>query len=280
MREMTFGEVIRNIRRQKGMTQEEVAEGICSVSSLSKMENGSQNPSSQKFQQIMERLGESGYSYARFFNEKDYERNRKKQMLLEALEFDRRDLAEELLWEFYREGTEDILEKQFLQGMQLFWQEKYLCPMKDYGKQCLEILQMTNLSFRPGGKAKEQPALSHMELLLLNNAGLGYFWEKQYPKAAEIFLQMYRMTKEMSHKETEWKKQKAAVCANLALVLMKLGRYQEAWDYLQRGMRCVECQGGVWLYLQMLYIRREWYLQMGEEHADQGRMTEVLLNGL
>ena len=47
MREMTFGEVIRNIRRQKGMTQEVEAEGICSVSSLSKMENGSQSPSSQ-----------------------------------------------------------------------------------------------------------------------------------------------------------------------------------------------------------------------------------------
>ena len=45
MDEITFGEVIRSIRKAKGMTQEEVAEGICSTSSLSKMENGSQVPS-------------------------------------------------------------------------------------------------------------------------------------------------------------------------------------------------------------------------------------------
>ena len=57
MDEITFGEVIRSIRKAKGMTQEEVAEGICSTSSLSKMENGSQVPSRQRFQKIMERLG-------------------------------------------------------------------------------------------------------------------------------------------------------------------------------------------------------------------------------
>ena len=34
MDEITFGEVIRSIRKAKGMTQEEVAEGICSTRSL------------------------------------------------------------------------------------------------------------------------------------------------------------------------------------------------------------------------------------------------------
>lgn len=98
MRELTFGEVIRGIRKAKGMTQEEVAEGICSASSLSKMENDSQVPSRQKFQKIMERLGETGYSYAYFFSIRDIEKQQMRRELMRALEFGRVEQAEELLW--------------------------------------------------------------------------------------------------------------------------------------------------------------------------------------
>lgn len=56
MREVIFGEEIRRVRLERGLTQERLSEGICSPSTLSRIENGSQVPSRRTFQLLMERL--------------------------------------------------------------------------------------------------------------------------------------------------------------------------------------------------------------------------------
>lgn len=64
MKEQSMGQMVRRIRVEQGMTQEVLADGICTTSYLSRVEHGSQIPSRQIYQSLMERLGESGYSYA------------------------------------------------------------------------------------------------------------------------------------------------------------------------------------------------------------------------
>ena len=139
MDEITFGEVIRSIRKAKGMTQEEVAEGICSTSSLSKMENGSQVPSRQRFQKIMERLGETGYSYAHFFSSGEAEREQYRREALEALEGGRVERAEELLlwWKKDADSEEDVMERQFWQTAELLWRRIYEAPGPGYLERCM-----------------------------------------------------------------------------------------------------------------------------------------------
>lgn len=62
MKEQSMGRILRRIRIEQGMTQEALVEGICTAGYLSRVENGSQIPSRQIYQLLMERLGESGYS--------------------------------------------------------------------------------------------------------------------------------------------------------------------------------------------------------------------------
>lgn len=53
-----ISDVIRGARIKNGMTQETLAFGICSVSTLSKIENGRRMPQMEIFEALMDRMGE------------------------------------------------------------------------------------------------------------------------------------------------------------------------------------------------------------------------------
>lgn len=73
MNTFKIGDVIRKTRLELGITQEQLSEGICSVSSLSKIENNSQVPTKANFDALMQRMGKSGEMYYAFVSERDYE---------------------------------------------------------------------------------------------------------------------------------------------------------------------------------------------------------------
>ncbi len=60
MRSNSLGEIIRSLRKQAGLSQEELADGICSPVSISRIENGTQMPSGNVLDKTMEaiRMGE------------------------------------------------------------------------------------------------------------------------------------------------------------------------------------------------------------------------------
>ena len=55
-----IGDLIKYERKAKGLSQEELSTGICSVSNLSRIESNEQAPTRQKLQAILERLGITG----------------------------------------------------------------------------------------------------------------------------------------------------------------------------------------------------------------------------
>lgn len=72
----SYGETIRNARKYYGMTQEELAYGICAVSSLSKIENGLQVPHYSTFEALMHKMGEKCDHFVYYMNERDLERRK------------------------------------------------------------------------------------------------------------------------------------------------------------------------------------------------------------
>jgi len=55
-----IGDLMKHERKAKGLSQEELSDGICSVSNLSRIESNEQAPTRQKMQAILERLGITG----------------------------------------------------------------------------------------------------------------------------------------------------------------------------------------------------------------------------
>lgn len=61
MRNNSLGTIIRSLRKQAGLSQEELADGICSSVSVSRIENGTQMPSGTVLEALLARLGTSTY---------------------------------------------------------------------------------------------------------------------------------------------------------------------------------------------------------------------------
>lgn len=68
-----IGEFIKEMRERRGYTQEELSFGICSASSLSRIETGMQNPSNQTLDALMERLGMENGMLAEFMSREEAE---------------------------------------------------------------------------------------------------------------------------------------------------------------------------------------------------------------
>ncbi len=66
-----IGEVIKRTRESLGITQMDLCDGICSVETLSKIENGKRKPNRANFQALMERLGKSGERYLPFVHSEE-----------------------------------------------------------------------------------------------------------------------------------------------------------------------------------------------------------------
>lgn len=54
-----FGSIIKKRREQLQCTQEDLADGICSVPTLSRIENGERMPSKSNLEMLLQRLGYS-----------------------------------------------------------------------------------------------------------------------------------------------------------------------------------------------------------------------------
>ncbi len=67
----TLGEIIYNLRKKAGLTQEALADGICSPISVSRIENGNQMPSGKVLEKLLERLGTGTYQLCNIYYENE-----------------------------------------------------------------------------------------------------------------------------------------------------------------------------------------------------------------
>lgn len=70
MEKYAIGEIIRHLRKEQNLTQEELADGICSSVTISRIESGTQMPSDRIINQLLERLGSDLYQTANTSREK------------------------------------------------------------------------------------------------------------------------------------------------------------------------------------------------------------------
>ena len=61
MQNNSLGDIIRSLRKKAHLSQEQLADGICSPVSISRIENGMQMPSGTVLEALLSRLGTSTY---------------------------------------------------------------------------------------------------------------------------------------------------------------------------------------------------------------------------
>ena len=73
MAKYAVGDYIYRVRKERGYTQEELAGGICSAGTLSKIENGSRTPSVSIYEALMQRLGEPASLFSVYLGKRELE---------------------------------------------------------------------------------------------------------------------------------------------------------------------------------------------------------------
>ena len=71
MDEFKLGTYIKKRRKELGMSQEELCEGLCAVSSLSRIENNQQDPSRRLTRDLLQRLGLPEDKFTAFWGQRD-----------------------------------------------------------------------------------------------------------------------------------------------------------------------------------------------------------------
>lgn len=109
------GQVIKRTRESLGMTQEELSDGICSVETLSRIENGKRAPNRANFEALMERMGKCGKKYIPYVHHRNMEVHRMLEKLRACILRRNYEEAENILDEMERcLNLEDPVNRQLI----------------------------------------------------------------------------------------------------------------------------------------------------------------------
>lgn len=182
--------IIKFYRNKVKMTQEELADGICSPVTLARYENGTLNPSDENFQKIMDKL--EGYSDTILFNvqtENLFFASIRDELLFlfERRKFDEAQFKIDKIKSKGILSTNYVENKQFIERIECnIFLEKGLMELNEYIQRVEELLRLSFPEYQ-SEYFVSKAVYTETELLLLNNIATAYGQINNFEVADRIF---------------------------------------------------------------------------------------------
>ncbi len=230
-----IGEYIKARRKELGITQEELAEGICEVATLSRIESGKRNPNPEHMRAILDRLGFVGAATLYFMD--------KKGIKLSQL---RSDIRVSLFANDYaRAGKILDDDKEFIFNLSLFDQQLFslVAILRRFqngeinsDELLSELERLIKVTHPKYSKTNLPKLLSYDEILILNHIAIQYFNNDNTDFSLKVFrhLKNYYDAK-MCDKEEAIRTQ-PMVLYNMSKVLRYAKKYDECISICQEGI--------------------------------------------
>lgn len=233
-----MGDVIRELRSRSHLTQEELAAGICSVSSVAKIEGGSQMPSGRVAEALLCKLGVVGCFFTGFSQADELQE-------LYSWEYTRRRA--------YREKAGDSLfEKQFFAYVRLLSQTH---ENTQHSLLLLELMQTLVMSMpltELYEECTERKTYTYLELYILNSIAVQHYHMESYDQATRVLERLLSYLQKWEQQGEAARCLYPVVCNNLAAVRLRSGLPQPARILCDAGIRkCIN--NGFLLPLPSLY---------------------------
>lgn len=268
----SVGGLIRRYRVEHRISQEELAEGICSVPTLSRIENGERLPSKANYDALMQRLGYSTEICDLYINDHEcdiHELRYKLRLSVSKRNFtEARQLLEQM--KLLREAQTDKLNKQFI-----LYMEENIKTEGAFTKESIRVfekaIRMTLINY--GKKRISQSLLTNDEIAILNNIAISYGMNGDGDKAIQMYYELkeYAETKFISHEEKM--KIYPFVLYNLTKELGQKERFEECINVCDYAM--VVLKGNmVSRMLGAIIYNKAWALKQWKEK--QGESTDYL----
>lgn len=124
MQKNSLGDTLRELRKQKGLSQEDLAEGICSPVSISRIENGNQIPSQPVLEALLEKLGTGLYQICNVYYRSEQQQARKKPRQSSTWEMRKTLTRHGMSLSIYNKTAPTILAADNFAG---WWRPRYGC---------------------------------------------------------------------------------------------------------------------------------------------------------
>lgn len=260
-----LGPIIRNRRIELGLSQEDLADGICSVPTLSRIENGERMPTKNNFEMLMQRLGYSAMSLDFFTDRQDFLIHELKFKIRQA--FMERDVA---LTDHLLSKYKNLIKDDSTIDQQFFALYRTLINMKQYsGEEALALFESAlRLTCPTYNESRIPHLLSYEEITLLNNIAICYDKLEMHYQAISVLrtLKAYYDTHIINSEEAM--RTQPMILYNLSKVLGRAGYYEECLgvcdESIHLAKRTSRCQ-----YLGEVLYNRAWALTMRNQEGDR-----------
>ncbi len=231
-----IGDMIYENRVARGYSQEELSFGICSTSSLSRIENNIQVPGKKLFDAIMQRLGVSESIYSAFISKEEMELVRLKQKLvwkLENFDFVGMDTLVEDMEARIHEWND--LDKQYL----LFVKANILKHNHEDAakvlKMLLDAIHITMPGFAKVGNIKKR-LLTFDEITILNGIALSYDDLGDATRALKLLMELKEYLESHKIDEEEKSQKYPLIIYNITRRLGACGHHADVFELCEEGI--------------------------------------------
>lgn len=255
-----MGDAIREMRRRLGYTQEELSFGVCTTGTLSRIENGKAIVSKQVFEALCDRMPGLHHAGVSLDTKLEMKRSKLCKKILLHLEHRNMSEAREAMQEY-----QQLMEEKnpFCRQFKLYTQAIYEAISGD-GKEVLhkleEAMQITMPDYESRLQEGEKRVLfTYDEIYILINIGIACAREEDMEKANRLLYCLKLYTEHHGMDMIECPKVYVMVVGNLAWVLERQGRFQEAVRLCDAGINTC-CFSGKCIILPYLLCLKSWCL--------------------
>lgn len=266
-----LGSIIKELRIRNSITQIDLCDGICEVSTLSKIENGHQNPAKKVAEALLQRLGLPWGIFNVSVSESEFRKHELERFINHQIASHQYDYLQEL--EEYRTLSDPImpLEEQFYllcYGIHLAVRQNSL-PFANI--QMYETaLKKTIPSYKGIGSLKKH-LFTTCELLLLHNIAIEQKKIGNYKEALtiELFLKEYYETHPID--EDEKSKHYPIIFECICGILCILEEYEQVLQYAEEGLKVCTMYNKLKTTAYLLYYQG--YALCSQNQRNEGRVA-------
>lgn len=267
MRILVAGEMLKERRTELGLTQESVCDGLCSPVTMSRIENGTQNPSKSTLTALLQRLGLPGESFYALVSDREAEMDR---LQTEITSCNVREDPQAGLEKLERldelNNDRDPIVKQFVLRARAILGRKEGDAIVPYTPQ--EELELLGQAIRLtvpkfDGKNLSRRLYSTNEIKLLNQMAIAYYNAGEKETALEFYRQLLALCEGDFEESRKKEGTMTLIAYNYARLLCLERRFEEALGIAHKGWEVCTKYGQYLMLPGVIGLAAESYCFLG-----------------
>ncbi len=230
-----LGDIVRMTRKSLSITQEQLSESICSVETLSRIENGSQNPTRDTYELLMVRMGRIRSRAYSMLSVSDFQILEKMKQIEDYIKLYDFIKAETMLNEIEEKIGESILDQQFKIRVKssVDYNLKRI-SLDDYLKESLKAIKLTIPKY--GEISLSNWPLSSSEAILLTNIAIAYAEKEDFQNSISLMEEAHSALKQSYMEEQQRAILQVIVTFNLSKVYGITHNHEKAIEIADEGI--------------------------------------------